>query len=178
MTIVFSPLRSTGLTFVGAGLLVLIRGVIELWDPIYWHPETTLDYAAALLTTLAWLVTGLAFVLWFRSTHHQFLSWILLVAGAAIAVSGFGNLLEDVFDIGFGEVLFTGGGVVGVTAVLVAAVVTLTISGPVRWSSVFLFAFIAGSIFPDDGGQFVMGFALIGLGFLLMRSNRTLDAST
>lgn len=55
---------------------------------------------------------------------------------------------------------------------MAAAIVLLTISGPIRWSLVFLVVFIAGSIFPDDGGQFVMGFGLVGLGLWLMRVDR------
>ncbi len=100
---------------------------MEMADPVYWNPSSLLDYSAAVLTTVGWVVTGVALVLWWRTTPILRGSLFLLVAGVATAVSGIGNLLEDVLDIEFGEVLFTYGGMIGAVAILLAAVSMLTV---------------------------------------------------
>ena len=170
MTRLSASLRSTGVAFVIASSLILIRAVLELWDPVYWDPQTALDYAAAILTTLSWVVAGTAFIMWFRATAEQRVRWLLALAGIGLAVSGIGNLLEDVFDMNdLGEALFTNGGLVGAVAIVATAVLVLTVPGPIRWTSVILFVFLVGSVFPDDGGQFVMGVSLLALGLWLIR---------
>jgi hypothetical protein len=161
-------LRSTGMWFVGAGVLVVVRAVIELAEPMYWNPSSPLDYSAAILTTVAWVVTGVAFILWWRTTPIRRGSLFLLVAGFGTAVSGIGNFVEDVLDLKFGELLFTYGGMVGAMAVLVAAVLILTVRHPLRWTGLLLVAFVAGGIFPDSGGQFLTGASLVGLGIWLV----------
>ncbi len=113
--------------FVGGGILVVARAVMEMADPVYWNPSSLLDYSAAVLTTVGWVVTGVALVLWWRTTPIRRGSLFLLVAGVATAVSGIGNLLEDVLDIEFGEVLVTYGGMIGAVAILLAAVSMLTV---------------------------------------------------
>lgn len=168
----YSTVGRPGSWFVLAGILVTIRGVIELAEPVYWEPVSLLDYTAAVLTTVAWVVTGVAFFLWWQITPKRRTSPLLLVAAIGTAVSGAGNLLEDVFDIEFGEFLFTYGGMTGAIAMLGTAIAFLAVDGPLRWSGLFVLAFIAGSIFPDDGGQFLSGVSLIGLAFWLSRPRR------
>ena len=166
----FQPtLRLTGMWFVGAGILVVVRAVMELAEPVYWNPSSPLDYSAAILTTVAWVVTGVAFILWWRTTPIRRGSLFLLVAGIGTAVSGIGNFLEDVLDLAVGEVLFTYGGEYGAYAVLLAAVSMLTVRHPLRWTALLLLAFLAGAIFPDSGGEFVSGASLIALGGWLLR---------
>jgi hypothetical protein len=155
--------------FVGAGILVVVRATIELAEPAYWNPSSVLDYSAALLTTVAWVVTGVAFILWWRTTPIRRGSLFLLVAGIGTAVSGIGNFLEDVLDLAVGEVLFTYGGEFGAYGVLLAAVSMLTVRHPLRWTALLLLAFLAGAIFPDSGGEFVSGASLIALGVWLLR---------
>jgi hypothetical protein len=162
-------MRVTGMWFLAAGVLVLVRAAIEFTDPVYWNPSSALDYSAALLTTMAWVVTGVAFVLWWRTTPIRRGSLFLLVAGVGTAVSGIGNFLEDVLDLEVGDLLFTLGGMIGAIAVLAAAVLMLTVRNPLKWSALLLFTFIAGGTFPDSGGQFVSGASLIALGLWLVR---------
>lgn len=162
-------LRSAGMWFAAGGILVVTRAVVELADPVYWNPSSLLDYAAALLTTLAWVVTGVAFILWWRTSPIRRGSVFLLAAGIGTALSGVGNLLEDVFDLDFGELLFTYGGMIGAISVLIAAVSMLTVHSPLRWAALPLFTLLAGGIFPDDGGQFVTGVSLVALGAWLFR---------
>jgi hypothetical protein len=162
-------MKLTGMWFLGAGILLVVRAVIELAEPAYWNPSSLLDYSAAILTTVAWVVTGVAFILWWRTTPIRRGSLFLLVAGIGTAAEGIGNFLEDVLDLAVGEVLFTLGGMIGVIAVLAAAVLMLTVRNPLRWSALLLFTFIAGAIFSDTGGEFVSGASLIVLGLWLVR---------
>lgn len=83
--------------------------VVELADPVCWNPSSFLDYAAALLMSLSWVRTGVAFILWWRTSPIRRGSGLLLVAGIGTALSGVGNLPEDVRDLDFGELLFTCG---------------------------------------------------------------------
>jgi hypothetical protein len=130
---------------------------------------SVLDYTAAILTTVAWAVTGVAFVLWWQAKLERRVAVLLLVAGFGTVVSGVGNLLEDVFALAFGEYLFTYGGMTGVIAMVAAGVLWLTVNDVLRWSGLFLLALIVGSVFPDDGGQFLMAISLRGLGLWLFR---------
>ncbi|MDH3305982.1 MAG: hypothetical protein OEO77_00480 [Acidimicrobiia bacterium] len=122
-----------------------------------------------MLTTVAWVVTGMALILWWRTTPIRRGSLFLLVAGVATAGSGIGNFLEDVLDIEFGETLFTYGGMIGSVALLLAAVSMLTVRHPLRWRTLLLLTFLGGGIFPDSGGQFVTGASLVALGMWLLR---------
>lgn len=162
-----SALGRVGTWFILSGVLVAGRAVVELTEPVYWNPVSIIDYAAAILTTVAWVVTGVAFILWWQSKPARRVAVLLLVSGAGTAVSGVGNLLEDVFDIEFGEFLFTFGGMVGAIAILGAAILWLTVSDVMRWSGLFLVFFVAGSVFPDNGGQFLSALSLLALGLWL-----------
>lgn len=172
MAVQTTQLRAAAITFLASGVAIITRAIIGLADPTYWNPESLLDYTAAILSTIAWVLAGAALILWFLATPEHRLRWFLLIAGVGVAVSGVGNLLEDVFDMPVGEFLFTIGGMVGALALMMATLAVLTVAGPVRWSAAFLFLFVAGSTFPDDGGEFVMGASIIGLGFWLLTMSR------
>jgi len=160
--------RCPGVCFIAAGVLVVIRAAIEWADPVYWNPSSLLDYSAAVLTTVTWIVTGIAFTLWWGTTPIRRGSLLLLVAGIGTAVSGIGNFLEDVLGLEFGELLFTYGGMIGALAILLAAVSMLTVRHPLRWTALLLLTFVGGGIFPDSGGQFVSGTSLVALGGWLL----------
>jgi hypothetical protein len=162
-------MKLTGMWFLAAGVLLSIRGAIEFADPVYWNPSSALDYSAALLTTMASVVTGVAFVLWWRTTPIRRGSWLLPVAGVQEVVSGIGNFLEDILDMEFGAVLFELGGAIGSYALLAAAALILTVRNPLRWSALLLITYIAGFIFPDIGGEFLSGASLVALGLWLVR---------
>ena len=151
-----------------------VRAGMELAEPEYWNPSSLFDYSAATLTTVNWIVTGVAFILWSHTTPIRWSSILLMVAGIGIAVSGVGNVLEDVVNLGFGELLFTFGGMVGVIGVLMAAVSILAVRSPLRWSALPLLLFVVGAAFPDSGGQFLTGASLIALGLLLSASSADL----
>lgn len=151
-----------------AGLLTLIRQVVELSDPAYYNPVTTLDYVAAWLTSIAVGTTAVALLVWWRRTPIRRGSWLLMIAGLTFAVSAAGNLLEDVFDLAIGGDLFTAG-IVGFGATILAGVLALTVSDPYRWSGLFLIGYAAGLGFPDSGGLWLAGASLIGMAYWITR---------
>lgn len=157
--------------FGAAGLLVALRGVLEFADPVYYDPTTILDYSAAVLSSLAWLVLALALVLWWRLKPIGAGSFLLLLAAVGLTTSSVGNFLEDVVDVGVGEALFTCGGMIGAGSMLVGGLALLLV-GESRWLGVFMLGFVAGSIFPDDGGELLSGASLMALGYWLRRQSR------
>jgi len=174
-----SDMRRVGWWFVAAGVLVTARAAIELMDPSYWSPVSFVDYSAVVGSTVAWLVTSWAIFLLALRPALRRARLVLIVGAVGTAVSAVGNLLEDLFDIPFGGELFSWGGMIGAIGVVVGGVLTLTANDRLRWSGLFLLAFIAGGVFPDDGGQFVSGVALLGLGgwLLIRESTQTTDTS-
>ncbi len=166
----YSALKTVGLWFVAAGVLVLLRALIELAEPAYWSPESLLDYTAVILTSAASAVAAIALFLWWRATPIRRGSFLLLIAAIATAVGdSLGNLLEDVFDLEIGEWLFSNVGQVSLLALMAAGIAILTVRGTYRWTGLFLLLSIAGAVFPDDGGQFLSGVSLLGLGYWLFR---------
>lgn len=165
-------MRRVAWWFVVAGVLVTGRAAIELTSPSYWSPVSVLDYSAVAGTTIAWLVTALAVVLLAGTPQLRRARLALLVAAAGTAISAVGNLLEDLFGVALGGDLFSWGGMIGAISLLVGVLLVLTVKDRLRWSGIFLAVFIAGGIFPDDGGQFVSGVALLGLGGWMLASNR------
>lgn len=166
-------MRHTGWWFLAAGVLVTIRAAIELTSPSYWAPVSVTDYAAVVGTTVAWLATSWAIVLLARAPQLRRAKWLLIAAALGTAISAVGNLLEDLFDIAFGGPMFVWGGMIGALGFLLGGTLALTVSNRLRWSGLFLLVFLAGGVFPDEGGQFVSGVALLGLGGWLILSPRS-----
>ncbi len=167
-----SALSRIGVWFLLAGGLVAIRAFIELSGPVYWQPATLLDYSAVILTTVAWVVTGVALLSWWRSSPLRRGSVLLALGGVGTLLSGVGNLLEDVFDVGFGEFLFNYPGMIGAVGILVGALGVLTVKDSLRWVGLGLLAFIAGAIFDGSGGQALSGQGLLFVAVWLIRSPR------
>jgi hypothetical protein len=166
----YSALKTVGLWFVAAGVLALLRAVIELAEPAYWSPESLLDYTAVILTSAASAVAAVALFLWWRATPIRRGSFLLLVAAVTMLLGdSLGNLLEDAFDLEIGEWLFSNVGQVSLYALMAAGIVILTVRGTYRWTGLFLLLYIAGFTFPDDGGQFLSGISLLGLGYWITR---------
>ena len=162
----------TGWWFGAAGVLVTVRAGLEIADPVYWEPVSPLDYAAVVLTTVGWVAAGWAVILLSRRPEMRRASLVLGVAGVGLVIEGLGNLLEDLFDLTWGGDLYSWGGIVGAVSLIVGCGLALTVRHPLRWSALFLLAFVAGGIFPDDGGLFVSGLSLIGLAYWLLTQQR------
>lgn len=162
----------TGWWFAVAGGLVTVRAAIELANPAYWSPDSFLDYAAVIGTTVAWLATAWAIFLLSRDRRLGRAARVLVVAAVGTGTSAVGNLFEDLLDVPLGAVMFEWGGVIGAVGLLIGSVLALTVKDRLRWSGALLLAFLAGGVFPDDGGQFVSGVALVGLGGWLLFGTR------
>jgi hypothetical protein len=151
-----------------AGSLVALRGALEFANPAYYDPTTLFDYSAAVLSSLAWLVLAVALALWWRARPIGVVSFLLLLAAAGLAVSSAGNFLEDVLDVAVGDALFTYGGMVGAGSML-ATGLALIPANESRWPALFVLGFVAGSTFPDNGGEILSGASLLALGYWLRR---------
>lgn len=55
----------------------------------------------------------------------------------------------------------------GAISLILAALAALSARSAYRWSGLFVLGLVAGSTFPDTGGEFLGGAALIGLGLWL-----------
>ena len=160
-------MKRAAIWFLAAGVLTSVRAAIELADPAYFRPVSVLDYTAVVVSSVAWGATAVALYFWWRHSPIRRGSTLALVAALGLAASSVGNLLEDAFSVDSGEWLFTYGGMTGAIAILALAVVVLSAPHPLRWSGIFLFAFVAGSTFPDDGGQWLSGLSLLVMGWWL-----------
>lgn len=159
----------TGFWFIASGALTLVRAAVELSEPVYYDPVSSLDDAAVVLTSAAGGALSVAFYSWWRTAPFPRLSIILLVAAIGIAAESVGNLLEDGFDSEFGATLYDNGGLVGAVALIVTAAVALSTATSMRWSGLFLLASLGGAIFPDDGGLWLTGAGFLGLGLWMLR---------
>jgi len=169
-------LRPVAALFGVAGVLTLIRQLIEHTDPAYYNPVTNLDYAAAWLTSIAGGTVAAAFAMWWRRSPIRRGSWLLLVASLAWALAALGNVLGDVFDMSIGETLWTAGGVAfGLT--LAAGLVALTVNSPYRWSGLFLVGYAVGWGFPDSGGLWLSGVSLVAMAYWIDRTAAKTDKS-
>jgi len=169
-------LRPVAALFGVAGVLTLIRQLIEHTDPAYYNPVTNLDYAAAWLTSIAGGTVAAAFAMWWRRSPIRRGSWLLLVASLAWALAALGNVLGDVFDMSIGETLWTAGGVAfGLT--LAAGLVALTVNSPYRWSGLFLVGYAVGWGFPDSGGLWLSGVSLVAMAYWIDRTATETDKS-
>ncbi len=68
-----------------------------------------------------------------------------------------------------GADLYNFGGDVGPIAFIAVAILALSVAHPQRWSGVFLLGYVAGFVFPDNGGGFFSAAALIGMGYWMGR---------
>ena len=157
--------------FALAGVLTLIRQAIELADPAYYDPVSSLDYAAAWLTSVAGATVAIALFMWWRWSPIRRGSLVLPIAAAGAATFGIGNVLGDVFDVEAGDLLWYVGGVTMFAGLILAGLLALTVRDTYRWSGLFLIIYAGGWGFPDSGGWWLAGAALVGMGFWLLRSS-------
>ncbi|KAA3636292.1 MAG: hypothetical protein DWP92_09830 [Armatimonadetes bacterium] len=159
-----ASLRTSAWWFVVAGVLVAIRAAVALTDPVYHSPSSVIDYTAAMLTTVAWGTAAVAFALLWRPSPIRRGAFLLPIVAIAMAASATGNLVEDVFDMAWGELPYTLGGMVSLFSLLAVAVIFLTQSHQYRWSGLFFLGVVAGATFPDSGGEWLSGLSLVAFG--------------
>lgn len=180
-------LNRAAIWFVVSGVLVMIRAVIEQQDPNHWSPTSTLDYAAVIMTSVSWSAIAVALLFLWQTTPVRRGAVFLLVASIGYAVAAIGNLIEDGFGAQFGVLLFLGGLMTAAIATIIAGVSCLTVRHPLRWTGLFLIAYLVGGGDPELWGllepgvwlvvyEFVSAISLLGLGLWLLlyqrRSNR------
>ena len=152
--------RSTAAWFAGAGILAVVRWVLDYTDPSYYDAASLLDYSAVVSQTLAMVATGIALILLWRDPPVRRGSFFLLVGGVGAIAQGLGNLVEDVFDIEAGFWAFAAGSIVMLVSLFAAGVAELTVRSPRRWSGLFL---IGGAV----GGLLGVGLLIMGVAWVL-----------
>ena len=138
--------------FVVSGVLVMIRVVVGQYDPVHWSPASTLDYTAVVMTSISWLAIAVALFLLWQTTPIRRGAALLLVAAIGFVMAAVGNLFEDALDVEFGVWMFLVGLSAAVLATVVAGVSALTVSHPLRWTGLFLIAYVAGGGDPELWG--------------------------
>ena len=152
--------RSTAAWFAVAGVLAVVRWVLEYTDPSYYDAASLLDFSAVMSQTLAMVATGIALILLWRDPPVRRGSFLLLVAGVGAIAQGLGNLLEDAFDIEAAFWAFAIGSIIMLVSLLAAGVASLTDSSTRRWSGLFL---IGGA----PGGLLGVGLLIMGVAWVL-----------
>ncbi len=168
-----------------AGVVWIARAAIQAaFDPIYWRPTTLIDYAAVAGTTLSLylLVAGLIGFHLRRRLVPSLSKWLwlagLTVTCAAAVMIGTSNLIEDWFGVQwFGDVF-----VWSTLALLVGML--LLVGGSFRapyasrWQAWLILAGLIAIPLQEIGGGAVMGMALIGLGWLVPKSEYSVSHGT
>ncbi len=161
-------MKAAGTWLFGAGVLTTARAIVEQYDPVSWSPRTTFDYTAAVLTSVMWLTVGIGLYLYWRSTPVRRGSLVVLIGAVGVSVAAIGNFLEDVVKVPTTEWLFLIGLSVTALALIIGGVTILSVGERFRWIGLFLILWVGGGIAPDNWGEFVSGFSLIGLGLWLL----------
>lgn len=163
---------STAMWFAIAGVLGVVRWVLEFSDPQYFDPESVLDYTTVLAQSAAGVATGVALLMLWRNPPVRRGSILLAIAGLAAITHGMGNLLEDALDVESGELAFLLGGIVMMLALLGAGVSALTVKSPLRWSGLFLAVGATGGLL--GAGLLSMGLAWLAFSmWIVTNSKRT-----
>ena len=155
-----------------AAIFCFTRGAIELFEPGYWNPRISLDYAAVVGTSL--LLLFLAIGLWGFYQHHpappsraqrvwRISVTISCLAAAMVAVS---NFLEDA--VGFNElgIVWVFGVVVLTLSMIIAGISAFWVKGFPKWVGGLLLVSTVGLFLMESGGLFALGLALLALGML------------
>lgn len=165
-------LRWSKPVLISGGVVWIIRaGLAVIFQPVYWDPQTPVEYAAVAGTSIALFLLALG--VWSihrnRKPQGRLSKWtwnvgVFLVCGGAI-VTGFSNFFEDWMGIeAFGDfyalmlAVFVGLILAGIGAIRAADVS--------RWTGWLLIACALGLVMIDNGGGFIVGASLILLGVL------------
>jgi hypothetical protein len=155
--------RLAGVWFVGTGATGLILWALFsliLGDAEYYAADSFGDYAAVVAVTLILVITGIPLILLWRNPPVGRGAFLLLLAGIGIIAEGIGNLLEDIFGLDQAVLLFFGGGMLYMVSLLIAGVLAFTVSGPQRWSGLFL-------LLGVPAGMLGFGWVIAGVSWVL-----------
>lgn len=165
-------MRQVRWLLIATGLIWIWRAALEgLAQPQYWNPQDASDYLAVALTTLALLGMGIGLFA-FRRAFSITPKWAsqLWTAGSLLilldgVIGGVSNFLEDWLHLSpFGD-LYVITGLIGVAGFLLVILATLFGKPLSKIIPLLYFLFLLGGAFPDDGGGYLSGAALITLAF-------------
>lgn len=77
------------------GLAWATSSLVQLADPQYWDPRTTLDYLAVYTFGLAWLLLSLAVALLARLLAERRIVVVAGIIAATAVTAGVANIVED-----------------------------------------------------------------------------------
>lgn len=155
-----------------AGIAWIVRAGIGLYNPDYWNPRTPLDYAAAIGTSTALVLTVPG--IWGVYRHHPAPSgcsysvwrWSIYIACISALTLGISNFIEDAFHVeGLGYVWVVG--ILALTAgLLIAGLSAFWLHGFSRWVGVLFLIAALGLLFTETNGWFGVGVAFIALSYV------------
>ena len=125
-------------TATAASIMWLAEWAVLWGDPNYDAPEGPLDYAAAIVFSLALFATAIALFVVQREVAPRRASALISLAAIAALVTSVGNLLEDVFGVAAADDIFIYGGFVFFAALALSGVLTVTTPAPQRWVGIVL----------------------------------------
>jgi hypothetical protein len=168
---------------IAAAIFCFARGAMVRYRPDYVSPQTPLDYAAVVGTSL--LLLFLAIGLWGFYLHHpatpskarsvwRFSVAISCLSAATVAVS---NFFEDA--LGFKElgIVWVYGTLFLVLGMLIASISAFWVQGFPKWVGGLLLVSIVGLYMMESGGLFGLGLALLALSFLKFPTHVELSPS-
>ena len=121
-----------------AGAAWAAQWVVFLWEPTHDAPESSLDYAAVVVLSLALLATAAALLVVRREVAPPRASLLVLLAGIAVFVTGVANLVEKVFGVDAASNVFIYGGFGFFVTLAIGGLMTLTVPAPQKWVGVVL----------------------------------------
>jgi len=149
-----------------AGLVSLTGFLVGLSDPVYYSPETSIDYLAAVLNTAGPFAAAVALLIWWKVTPVRRGAILILAAATAAFALGLGNLLEDIVGLEWAGDLFFYGGFAMFATTALAGLMALTVNERWRWSGLFLLAIAAGLGFDS---ALIWGVAWLALAVAVWR---------
>ena len=121
-----------------AGAVWAAQWVVFLSEPTYAAPESSLDYAAVIVLSLALFATAVALVVVQREVAPKRSSVLVLLAGIAVSVTGIANLLEKAFGVAAAGNVFIYGGFAFFGTLALGGVMIVMMPAPQKWVGLVL----------------------------------------
>ncbi|MBF8290085.1 MAG: hypothetical protein HW391_1053 [Chloroflexi bacterium] len=154
---------------VAFGISWAIRTWIGLQDPQYYHPVTSLDYAAVWTYSVALVLSsGVVWLIGWLARSHRPSALTALIVGAGLLVAAIANGFEDGFGMKWVGTIYVVGAMVGGYGLFVLAG-ALAYAGA-RFLAIAALTMVLGFILLGSiGGFFVLALSLLFAERLLRR---------